>query len=426
MAFIHRFGSALNEHLHFHCCILDGVFESAGTTDGAAGVVFHPALGIDARALAPVPLPPPPPADLAGTQQASVQRAAARYLWAMLLGRIYEVLPLTCPFCHTPMRPAGSTLGVRIIAFINDASTVRQILERLGEATRPPRIAPARGPPLLGSRNGRRGEQHCSLGSHPSAGPGSRIRSAHHLVRQRLHRPGYACVYGAPRRGFWCWGAHGWATARRKTGAFGVSMLPMRNYAQLTRVLRPRILGVVRLDFLSLGRVALWDERVGNRFDDLPGHLPHGEPACAFRRWRRWWLHQRGQDHESHRPRRAGRRRVNSSIAQTMPVKTLVRNVRLVSGLLLMTFVIGHLVNLSIGLHSLAALESWRPALLDPWRTTIGKIVLSTAAAVHALLGLYALSARMSEVIRRDMPAKIWAAGHGQPAPLAAGTGGAK
>ena len=71
-----------------------------------------------------------------------------RYLWAMLLartprvlpaGRIYEVLPLTCPFCHTPMR---------IIAFINDASTVRQILYRLGEATRPPRIAPARGPPL--------------------------------------------------------------------------------------------------------------------------------------------------------------------------------------------------------------------------------------------------------------------------------------
>ena len=57
----------------------------------------------------------------------------------MLLARIYETLPLTCPFCHASMR---------IIAFINDASAVRQILDHLGEATRPPRIAPARGPPL--------------------------------------------------------------------------------------------------------------------------------------------------------------------------------------------------------------------------------------------------------------------------------------
>ena len=48
VAFIHRFGSALNAHLHFHCCILDGVFESAGTTPG---VVFHAALGLDAAAV---------------------------------------------------------------------------------------------------------------------------------------------------------------------------------------------------------------------------------------------------------------------------------------------------------------------------------------------------------------------------------------
>lgn len=24
---VHRFGSALNEHLHFHCCVIEGVFE---------------------------------------------------------------------------------------------------------------------------------------------------------------------------------------------------------------------------------------------------------------------------------------------------------------------------------------------------------------------------------------------------------------
>jgi hypothetical protein len=48
-------------------------------------------------------------------------------------------LPLTCAFCHAEMR---------IIAFITAPSTVRQMLEHLGEPTRPPRFAPARGPPL--------------------------------------------------------------------------------------------------------------------------------------------------------------------------------------------------------------------------------------------------------------------------------------
>ena len=37
---------------------------------------------------------------------------------------------------------------MRIIAFINDAMAVCEILAHLGEATSPPRIAPARGPPL--------------------------------------------------------------------------------------------------------------------------------------------------------------------------------------------------------------------------------------------------------------------------------------
>jgi hypothetical protein len=57
----------------------------------------------------------------------------------MLLARIYETLPLVCPVCQSPMR---------IIAFIVDAGTVRKILDHLGESTQPPRIAPARGPPL--------------------------------------------------------------------------------------------------------------------------------------------------------------------------------------------------------------------------------------------------------------------------------------
>jgi len=37
---------------------------------------------------------------------------------------------------------------MRIIAFITDAPTVRDILVHLGEPITPPAIAPARGPPL--------------------------------------------------------------------------------------------------------------------------------------------------------------------------------------------------------------------------------------------------------------------------------------
>jgi len=66
-------------------------------------------------------------------------RSPARYLWAMLLARLYEVFPLTCPKCGTEMR---------IIAFVTEAAPVQRILSHIGEPALPPRIAPARGPPL--------------------------------------------------------------------------------------------------------------------------------------------------------------------------------------------------------------------------------------------------------------------------------------
>ncbi len=56
----------------------------------------------------------------------------------MLLARIYEAFPLTCPQCGAEMR---------ILAFITEAVDVRAILEHIGEPATPPRIAQARGPP---------------------------------------------------------------------------------------------------------------------------------------------------------------------------------------------------------------------------------------------------------------------------------------
>ena len=58
VAFIHRFGSSLNEHVHFHVCVVDGVFEEVPAESDAnasqPGVIFHPASGIDAAVVAQV------------------------------------------------------------------------------------------------------------------------------------------------------------------------------------------------------------------------------------------------------------------------------------------------------------------------------------------------------------------------------------
>ena len=60
IAFIHRFGSSLNGHVHFHVCAVDGVFEEVpGQGDANAdaqplppGIVYHPASAIDEAAVA--------------------------------------------------------------------------------------------------------------------------------------------------------------------------------------------------------------------------------------------------------------------------------------------------------------------------------------------------------------------------------------
>ena len=57
----------------------------------------------------------------------------------MLIARIYEAFPLLCPLCDGPMR---------IIAFITHSVEIRQILGHIGVETEPPRLCPARGPPL--------------------------------------------------------------------------------------------------------------------------------------------------------------------------------------------------------------------------------------------------------------------------------------
>jgi hypothetical protein len=83
---------------------------------------------------------PAPTGTPAATPRSRSSRMPSRMLWAQLLARIYEVLPLLCPACGGEMR---------IISCITLPSTVQRILLHLDL---PPRPAPSASPRLPRSR----------------------------------------------------------------------------------------------------------------------------------------------------------------------------------------------------------------------------------------------------------------------------------
>lgn len=85
---------------------------------------------VTASPILPAPVPPEP---------VPSKRSPAHYLWAALIARFYEVFPLLCTICGGQMR---------IIAFITHSVEIRQILDHIGVDCEPPRLSPARGPPL--------------------------------------------------------------------------------------------------------------------------------------------------------------------------------------------------------------------------------------------------------------------------------------
>ena len=82
-----------------------------------------------------------PPRSKAADADSGAPRSGhpTRYLWAQLLARIYGVFALKCSGCGG---------RVRLIGFIIEPATVRQILAHVGEPTSAPAIAPARSPPV--------------------------------------------------------------------------------------------------------------------------------------------------------------------------------------------------------------------------------------------------------------------------------------
>ena len=77
----------------------------------------------------------------------------------------------------------------------------------------------------------------------------------------------------------------------------------------------------------------------------------------------------------------------------------MVRRLRLISGLVLFTYVLTHLLNLALGLVSLPALEAGREVFLSFWRPWPGSLVLYTALILHLALAYYAIFRRDSLVM---------------------------
>ena len=69
---------------------------------------------------------------------------------------------------------------------------------------------------------------------------------------------------------------------------------------------------------------------------------------------------------------------------------------RLVSGLVLFTYVASHLLNHALGVISLEAMEEGRRVFLAIWRNPVGTVVLYAALVIHIALVLYSIYRRRS------------------------------
>ena len=74
----------------------------------------------------------------------------------------------------------------------------------------------------------------------------------------------------------------------------------------------------------------------------------------------------------------------------------MLARLRLLSGLVLFIFVLGHFSNHSLGLVSLKLMNDMTAYTIDPWRTTLGTILILASLSVHALLAVWALYSKRS------------------------------
>ena len=72
----------------------------------------------------------------------------------------------------------------------------------------------------------------------------------------------------------------------------------------------------------------------------------------------------------------------------------MIGNLRLISGLILTAFVVGHFYNHALGIVSLKAMNDALKYTIQPWREPIGEALLIGALIVHVVLAIYALYQR--------------------------------
>jgi adenylate cyclase len=72
----------------------------------------------------------------------------------------------------------------------------------------------------------------------------------------------------------------------------------------------------------------------------------------------------------------------------------IVRSMRLSTGLILLGYATSHFISHSFGIRSIAAMDTARSLLIDPWQTSAGLVALYGSFVIHGLLGLFALYRR--------------------------------
>jgi adenylate cyclase len=70
---------------------------------------------------------------------------------------------------------------------------------------------------------------------------------------------------------------------------------------------------------------------------------------------------------------------------------TMIRRLRMASGLVLFTYVVAHLVNHSLGIASVAAMEGMLRWVYPVWTSIPGRVALYGAFLTHLALAFYAL-----------------------------------
>ena len=74
----------------------------------------------------------------------------------------------------------------------------------------------------------------------------------------------------------------------------------------------------------------------------------------------------------------------------------MIRKIRLITGLILFTYVLTHLINHSLGIFSLQMMEDMRPIFQGLWANSFGRALLFASMFLHICLAFYALYQRRS------------------------------